>query len=1226
MKNRIKQIVGLFLFNLAALSVGAQGTAFTYQGRLNDGTNIANGTYDLTFSAWDAVSGGTQVSAILTNTAVVVDNGSFTVSLDFGGSVFNLGNDRWLELGVRTNGSGAFGTLTPRQAITPTPYAMFAANAASAAGVSGSVPVGQITGVIPVGQLPASIVTNGASGVNISGTFNGDGAGVINLNGGNIAAGTVARQTLATNVQNVLGTLVNTRQLAFATNFPGGDGTGIAASADGNTVFTFAGSLKITDVTDPTNPVLLSSTNVGPVQCCVILALAESRNLVFIGNGNGLYVVDVSNRAMPTVLSSLTLGAGVGDIVVSGNYAYAVVSTNGHGVVQVIDVTDPANPQAVAEAPTNPSNGYLALAVSGSRLYVGEMLQFSGNIRVFDISNPAAPVARGVVATQGGSGSMVASGNWVFHTYQYADVGWIQAVDVSDPENPVALTPLGGTPPGQLAISGNYLFKNGGFFEPIRVVDISNPADIRIVGNSGTNALLTGQWPLAAAGNRVFSGQGDFTHSGLNIWTLDAIVPQIQFTPGTAIAATAFIGDGSALSNLPISQGPEGPAGPQGPMGLTGDPGPQGPIGLTGDTGPQGAQGIAGLDGTNGVDGTNGLDGATGPQGPIGLTGPQGPQGLQGIQGIQGVPGLNGTNGLDGATGPQGPAGPLLPNVALLDAFPGNIFSNVLGTGTLENYGEIRARGVIGALTFQCRTNSDINWQWRANEDRADFGAFGGNILALSVMQDSGFVGIGTTAPTTTLDVAGTARATAFVGNGSGLTDLNGANLSSGTVGSSQLAANAVDSSKIVDGTIVNEDIAPAAAIADTKLATIATPGKVADTALSANVALRNGANLFTGDNMFNGAVTATHASNVFAGSFSGNGGGLTSLNGSQVTSGTVADTRLSANVALRSGGNTFNGTQIITNGNVGIGKPPGAKLDVDGNIAAVGGITINSAGAGSMNFNDTVNDAGKSWFLYNNYYVNGNFAIARYDPALGGFPSDRNITINAAGNVGIGQVNPGAKFHVYGNAVNNAGNAIFQNANAGDAYCAVQLRNDTGGDGVVFKNSSTRSTDGGVNTMTVRNDAGDLRLQGAGGFNNYNGITVKADGRVGIGDFNPPVGVSLEVVGAIRSFGKPVPTSEQNDRIVRGKVGGTAVIQSGNGWTVARTPSGSAAGDYTVTYNVAFDAADIPAVTVTPHSQAGAIVTPVLVTVQPGSFRLYTFVGGVRTDASFTFIAMGYR
>ena len=39
----------------SASSALAQGTAFTYQGWLNDGTGPANGSYDLTFALHSAV-------------------------------------------------------------------------------------------------------------------------------------------------------------------------------------------------------------------------------------------------------------------------------------------------------------------------------------------------------------------------------------------------------------------------------------------------------------------------------------------------------------------------------------------------------------------------------------------------------------------------------------------------------------------------------------------------------------------------------------------------------------------------------------------------------------------------------------------------------------------------------------------------------------------------------------------------------------------------------------------------------------------------------------------------------------------------------------------------------------------------------------------------------------------------------------------------------------------
>lgn len=120
--------LALLTFILPPATIFAQGmsTALTYQGELNDGANPANGSYDLTFALYDAAANGTRM-AVRTNAAVAVSNGRFTTTLDFGASVFD-GNARWLELGVRTNGNANFTTLVPRQAVTPTPYALMAGN------------------------------------------------------------------------------------------------------------------------------------------------------------------------------------------------------------------------------------------------------------------------------------------------------------------------------------------------------------------------------------------------------------------------------------------------------------------------------------------------------------------------------------------------------------------------------------------------------------------------------------------------------------------------------------------------------------------------------------------------------------------------------------------------------------------------------------------------------------------------------------------------------------------------------------------------------------------------------------------------------------------------------------------------------------------------------------------------------------------------------------------
>ena len=124
MKTPVSRILvrfGLFLgLAFQASTLHSQGTAFTYQGRLNDGAAPANGNYDLRFAICDSPSGGLIVGGPLTNAPTVVSNGLFTVTLDPGAGVF-AGPARWLEIGVRTNGSAsAYQTLGPRQPLTAT--------------------------------------------------------------------------------------------------------------------------------------------------------------------------------------------------------------------------------------------------------------------------------------------------------------------------------------------------------------------------------------------------------------------------------------------------------------------------------------------------------------------------------------------------------------------------------------------------------------------------------------------------------------------------------------------------------------------------------------------------------------------------------------------------------------------------------------------------------------------------------------------------------------------------------------------------------------------------------------------------------------------------------------------------------------------------------------------------------------------------------------------------
>ncbi len=283
-----------------------------------------------------------------------------------------------------------------------------------------------------------------------------------------------------------------------------------------------------------------------------------------------------------------------------------------------------------------------------------------------------------------------------------------------------------------------------------------------------------------------------------------------------------------------------------------------------------------------------------------------------------------------------------------------------------------------------------------------------------------------------------------LAGNGVGLTNLNASNLTTGTVPDLRLSANvsllgsSVDSSEITDGTIVNADINAAAGIIDTKLATIVTSGKVANSATTA-----------TASNAANAIVTRDGAGNFAAGniaaSFVGNGLNLTNLNASNLSTGTIPDGRLSNNLARLNVANTFTAPQTITNA----GQVP---LQVLGND--VGGTWID-LGNSSL--------GGRTWNFISSGISNSEGAgkLLFRDTAQGVI-----MTLSTNGNVGIGITSPGAKLEVVGTLKATAflGSLSATNLGGGTVSSAVSftnLGNSFVGNGTGLTNVNAETLDG---------------------------------------------------------------------------------------------------------------------------------------------------------------------
>jgi trimeric autotransporter adhesin len=425
----------------AAIHAFAQSSAFTYQGRLTDNAVAANGSYEFRFALFDAASGGTQVGQTLTNSAVIVSSGTFTVTLDFGAGAFP-GANRWLQIGVRTNGSGgAFTTLNPRQPVTSTPYALTASDVTGAniARLSPPNTAVQATGtpVITSGFITSATLVKGGSGyftpplVTVNDTT-GSGAIIIaNISGGSVSSLTVQNPGSGYS-QNATLTITPPESNAYQTfaglNYFGGvnhltnSGNTIVGNGSGlnnlNAASLSSGTLS--DARLSANVPLLGANQT----FSGINTLNHPNNSFagdFAGNGSGLANVNAATLQglaasnfwrvnTNTTSDATTIGP-------TNNQALELI-VNGQRALRIEPNTNGA-PNIIGGAPVN----YVGTGVIGATIGGGAATNYFGFSYTNRVTEDFATVAGGRDNTAAGFVSTVSGGAGNIASFHYATVG-----------------------------------------------------------------------------------------------------------------------------------------------------------------------------------------------------------------------------------------------------------------------------------------------------------------------------------------------------------------------------------------------------------------------------------------------------------------------------------------------------------------------------------------------------------------------------------------------------------------------------------------------------------------------------------------------------------------------------------------------------------------------------------------------------------------------------------
>lgn len=231
-------------------------------------------------------------------------------------------------------------------------------------------------------------------------------------------------------------------------------------------------------------------------------AVAISGNRAYVGMGNTLGVLDISDPVRPLTIGRATLPDQVYEIHVMGNVVYAVTreaQTYAVSTFQAVDVTDLAHPTVKSQFDVRGAT--FTTDVEGNLVYVAGV----GGFVVFDASNPISLTLRGQFLQPLGSNSIDVVGGFAY----IATEDGLVILDVRNPASPSFYSKFSLSEETRYAFHDVEVIDNRAYLTVGRtglvVVDVSDPAVPRQIGQYGASYGDDASRNLRVVGNIAYA-------------------------------------------------------------------------------------------------------------------------------------------------------------------------------------------------------------------------------------------------------------------------------------------------------------------------------------------------------------------------------------------------------------------------------------------------------------------------------------------------------------------------------------------------------------------------------------------------------------------------------------------------------------------------------------------------------------------------------------------------